>query len=106
PPHAGDDNVVGEPTSTKERMTQRVRVSHAANLDVGGSQAQQVIHPDDLVRGTLSICRRGACTYLQQIPSIDWWALIGDIRQHDRESFAAHPAGTARGAAQKHPSAT
>jgi len=31
-------------------------VSHAANLDVGGSQAQQVVHPDDRVRGTLSIC--------------------------------------------------
>ena len=33
-----------------------MRASHAANLDVGGSQAQQVIHPDDRVRGTLSIC--------------------------------------------------
>jgi hypothetical protein len=42
-------------------------VSHAANLDAGGSQAQQVIHPDDRVRGTLSICERGAYTYLQQI---------------------------------------
>jgi len=39
-----------------------------ANLDATGAQAQQVIHPDDRVRGTLSICGRGACTYLQQIP--------------------------------------
>jgi hypothetical protein len=40
-----------------------------ANLDARGTQAQQVIHPDDRVRGTLSICGRGACTYLQQILS-------------------------------------
>jgi hypothetical protein len=36
-----------------------------ANLDAGGSQAQQVIHPDDRVRGYAEV---GACTYLQQIP--------------------------------------
>ena len=31
-------------------------MSHAANLHAGESQTQQVIHPDDRVRGTLSIC--------------------------------------------------
>jgi hypothetical protein len=61
PPYTGDDNVVGEPTLTKEWM---------ASLGTTGHEWQRRIHPNDARTLMLSVCYGGTCSYLQQIPSV------------------------------------